>query len=220
MPRQCLFEKRIFLLSLCKRYASKICKAFIIILWLHWLRYFEQQFSRDLGPAWHYQDLLGQCPRPSITFECKQLCDCKSGYFSFTGGAMKWSQTQPSGSVWRTGGAPEFIGNWWKISINYFLRRVLFPVDILHSTEEICIRSIQLFLISLLVSRFLIRKEEWALLGTETGRFWCYLAEKCRIVCDLCVREYFWGCLGDGCCWRVHTGGCCLVSLIVGVFQC
>ena len=45
--------------------------------------------------------------------------------------------------------APECVGNWWKVPINSFLCRVLVPVDILHSTEEVCIISIQLFLTSL-----------------------------------------------------------------------
>ena len=41
---------------------------------------------------------------------------------------------------------------------------------------------------SMLVSRFLIRKEEWALLGTKTGRFWCHLAESSAKISQACYR--------------------------------
>ena len=61
----------------------------------------------------------------------------------------------------------------------------------------------------------------WVLSGTAVSYCWRpFHRTKCWIICDLCLRGYFWGCLGGGCCWRVHTGGCCLVSWMVGVFQC
>ena len=41
---------------------------------------------------------------------------------------------------------------------------------------------------SVLVSRFLIHKEEWSLLGTETGRFGCYLRGSSAKVSEACYK--------------------------------
>ena len=64
---------------------------------------------------------------------------------------MESSHPLPSGTVSgkQEACAAECVGNWWKVSLSNYLRRVLAPVDILHPTEQICISSIQSFLIFL-----------------------------------------------------------------------